>query len=83
MLSILEYLDPAGGSPFGDWFDELDAAAAAKVTVALARIEQGNLSNEREKRRRRRAGAPDPPRRRHQAAAAARHRGRKTSVGPL
>lgn len=45
MLSILEYLDPAGGSPFGDWFDELDTTAAAKVTMALARMEQGNLSN--------------------------------------
>jgi putative addiction module killer protein len=45
MLSILEYLDPAGRSPFGDRFDEVDAAAAAKVTMALARMEQGNLSN--------------------------------------
>jgi putative addiction module killer protein len=45
MLSILEYLDPAGRSPFGDWFDELDATAAAKVSMALARMEQGNLSN--------------------------------------
>jgi putative addiction module killer protein len=45
IFSILEYLDPAGRSPFGDWFDELDATAAAKVTIALARMAQGNHSN--------------------------------------
>jgi putative addiction module killer protein len=44
-LRILEYLDATGASPFGDWFDGLDGLAAAKVTVALARIEQANLSN--------------------------------------
>ena len=45
MLSILEYLDATGRSPFRDWFDELGATAAARVAVALARMEQGNLSN--------------------------------------
>lgn len=44
-MHILEYRDVAGSSPFAGWFDGLDAQAAAKVTVALARIEQGNLSN--------------------------------------
>ncbi len=34
-----------GSSPFGKWFSELDANAAAKVTTALYRMEQGNLSN--------------------------------------
>jgi len=34
-----------GASPFESWFAALDAIAAAKVSVALARIEQGNLSN--------------------------------------
>jgi putative addiction module killer protein len=43
-VRILEYLDATGASPFGDWFGSLDGLAAAKVTVALARIEQGNLS---------------------------------------
>jgi putative addiction module killer protein len=28
-----------------DWFDGLDPQAAAKVTIAMARLEQGNLSN--------------------------------------
>jgi hypothetical protein len=41
-LTLQEYLDEAGRSPFGRWFDGLSAAAAAKVTTALARIEQGN-----------------------------------------
>jgi len=44
-VEILEYLDAAGGSAFGRWFDELDASAAAKVTAALQRMSQGNLSN--------------------------------------
>lgn len=34
-----------GTSPFADWFIGLDSTAAAKVTIALARIEQGNLSS--------------------------------------
>lgn len=45
MLTLLEYLDAHGKSPFRTWFDGLDAMAAAKVTVSLARMEQGNLSN--------------------------------------
>ena len=44
-VEIREYLDDAGRSPFGRWFDGLDATAAAKVTTALARVEQGNFSN--------------------------------------
>jgi putative addiction module killer protein len=52
-VQILEYLDAAGDSPYRDWFDSLNAQAAAKVTVtvtvtvtvALTRIELGNLSN--------------------------------------
>jgi putative addiction module killer protein len=45
MLLIREYVDERGHSPFGRWFEDLDARAAAKVTVALARIEMGNLGN--------------------------------------
>ncbi len=45
MLELRYYLASDGGSPFEDWFAGLDAAAAAKVAVALARLEQGNLSN--------------------------------------
>jgi putative addiction module killer protein len=45
MLEVRYYLAADGSSPFADWFAELDAAARAKVTVAIARIGQGNLSN--------------------------------------
>ena len=34
-----------GGARSKRWFAGLDAPAAAKVAVALARLEQGNLSN--------------------------------------
>lgn len=44
-MQIVEYLTADGSSPFARWFDELDAQAAAKVTVALQRLRQGNLSN--------------------------------------
>ncbi len=44
-MDIAEYLDSNGRSPFASWFDALDAQAAAKVTVALQRLRQGNLSN--------------------------------------
>ena len=45
MLSLYEYLAVDGRNPFRDWFDALEPTAAAKVTVALARMEQGNFSN--------------------------------------
>lgn len=45
MIEVVEYVDAEGNSPFARWFDRLDRQAAAKVTVALLRMEQGNLSN--------------------------------------
>jgi putative addiction module killer protein len=42
---IKELLVNDGASPFGEWFSGLDGVAAAKVQVAVARMEQGNLSN--------------------------------------
>jgi putative addiction module killer protein len=44
-MKIVEYLELSGRSPFQKWFEALDARAAAKMTVALTRIGQGNLSN--------------------------------------
>jgi putative addiction module killer protein len=44
-VRIEEYLDDHGGSPYAAWFDDLDAIAAAKVTIALSRIERGAVSN--------------------------------------
>ena len=31
-IEILEYLDDIGQSPYGKWFEKLNAKAAAKVT---------------------------------------------------
>jgi putative addiction module killer protein len=45
MVTIREYLDTQGRSPFAKWFEDLNAPAAAKVTTVLVRIEQGNFSN--------------------------------------
>jgi putative addiction module killer protein len=42
---IKELLLDDSTSPFGDWFTSLDSSAAAKAQVAVARMEQGNLSN--------------------------------------
>ena len=42
---IKELLLSDGGSPFAQWFGSLQAVAAAKVRVAVSRMEQGNLSN--------------------------------------
>jgi putative addiction module killer protein len=42
---VVEYLEQDGSSPFSRWFARLDPVAGAKVTTALYRMEQGNLSN--------------------------------------
>ncbi len=44
-IDVREYLTPDGRSPFGEWFDHLDPQAAAKITVAVTRLGQGNFSN--------------------------------------
>jgi putative addiction module killer protein len=44
-VEIVEYLESDGRSPYAQWFDSLNAPAAAKVAVALVRVSQGNLSN--------------------------------------
>ncbi len=43
-IRVVEYLLD-GKSVFEKWFNSLDAHASAKVTTALYRLEQGNLSN--------------------------------------
>lgn len=43
-LTVIEYIAD-GHSLFEKWFSELNANAAAKVTTAIYRMEQGNLSN--------------------------------------
>src|SRR5271154_471676 len=45
MLEVRYYLSEDGRRPFEEWFSDLDPVARAKVAIALARLEQGNLSN--------------------------------------
>ena len=44
MVEIRGYIDENGNKRFAKWFDGLDAMAAAKVTIALTRMEKGNFS---------------------------------------
>ena len=44
MIELRGYIDGNGNSRFAEWFEGLDAAAAAKVAMGLARMEQGNFS---------------------------------------
>jgi putative addiction module killer protein len=44
-VEIRYYIEAGGQAPFADWFADLEAVARAKVTRALARLEQGNFSN--------------------------------------
>ena len=45
MVDVREYLDRGGRSLYAEWFDSLNAQAAAKVAIAITRMVQGNHSN--------------------------------------
>jgi putative addiction module killer protein len=45
MISVREHQDTHGRSPFAQWFNGLNAQAAAKVTIAITRIGQGRTAN--------------------------------------
>ena len=45
MIELRGYVDESGRQCFAAWFDGLDGQAAARVTIALTRMEHGNLSN--------------------------------------
>ena len=45
MIRLHEYLDTSGRIEYRTWFNDLDVAAATKVTVALERIAAGNTSS--------------------------------------
>jgi putative addiction module killer protein len=45
MPEIRYYVAPGGGQPFAEWFADLEPVIRAKVTRAIARLEQGNVSN--------------------------------------
>ena len=42
---VEEYLPEDGTSPYEEWFMGLDTIAAAKITIVVLKMEQGNLSN--------------------------------------
>ena len=44
MAELRGYIDDNGNRRFADWLEGLDASAAAKVTIALTRMERGNFS---------------------------------------
>jgi len=44
-IRVEDYIRPDGASPYADWFNSLDAQAAAKVVTATLRMELGNTSN--------------------------------------
>jgi putative addiction module killer protein len=41
---VVELLQGDGSSPYAEWFNTLSPDVAAKVTTALVRMQQGNLS---------------------------------------
>jgi putative addiction module killer protein len=45
MVEIRYYVASGNTEPFAKWFAELDPIASAKVTRAIARMQQGNFSN--------------------------------------
>ena len=45
MYELRGYIDENDNRPFAAWFDGLDALASAKISIALARMGEGNLSN--------------------------------------
>ena len=45
MLILRTYETEDGVCPFADWFNGLDAQAAARITTTLARMETGNLGD--------------------------------------
>ena len=44
-MKVQEYIREDGSNPYQQWFDSLDAKAAAKMTVAKSRLELGNTSS--------------------------------------
>lgn len=45
MITVKQYVDRAGVSPFEVWLDRLDDAGAARVLTTVTRIQQGNFSS--------------------------------------
>jgi putative addiction module killer protein len=45
MLEIRYYVAADGRQPFAEWFADLEPVTRARIARAIARMEQGNLSN--------------------------------------
>ena len=45
VIEVLEYVTADGRSPYAKWFNSLNAQAAARVTITVTRMAQGNFSN--------------------------------------
>ena len=43
-IRVEKHIRPDGSSPYADWFNSLDAQAAAKVVTAKLRMDLGNTS---------------------------------------
>jgi putative addiction module killer protein len=48
MLTVREYLDETGRSPFRQWLAELDQATRARVQARVLRFELGNLGDHKQ-----------------------------------
>jgi len=44
-LTLEEYEDDDGDSPFADWFNDVPVAAPTRMTMALARMERGDMGD--------------------------------------
>jgi putative addiction module killer protein len=44
-VNVREYIKEDGSSPYEKWFNSLDHVAAAKISIAIYRLESGNTSN--------------------------------------
>jgi putative addiction module killer protein len=44
-IRVVEYIRADSSNPYKEWFDSLDAQAAAKVTTARGRLELGLISS--------------------------------------
>lgn len=44
MVEIRYYIDRQGRTPFNHWFENQDGVTRARIAIALAKLESGNLS---------------------------------------
>jgi putative addiction module killer protein len=47
IITVYEYLDERGRSPFRDWLDAVDKATRARIHTRIWRFETGNLGDHR------------------------------------